>query len=189
MKKRRYLTNKTLILCVVIGSIGSFGVDSLRAEPMEDTLTVAQVSPPQPPGPATTPPPAMPQPSTTQLLPPPQSLPLPPGLATTPSPAPPPPSTTQPLLPPQPLPTSPASPAPLHPRHPFLHPQRQCPRPVLALRRLVQEDLSHSCLLLRQKCNPQPRPHPSLRPPLKLSPRFQLQVKSQPRAYPFLPPR
>lgn len=64
MKKWRYLINKTFVLCLVFGSIGSFGVDSLRAEPNRDAFIVAQGSPSQPPDSATTQIPSGPQPAT-----------------------------------------------------------------------------------------------------------------------------
>ena len=66
MRKGRYLVNKILIFCLVFGMIVCFGMESLRAEAIGNTLVVAQVPPSQPPESAITPPPATPQPSTTQ---------------------------------------------------------------------------------------------------------------------------
>jgi hypothetical protein len=80
---------------------------------------------------------------------------------------------------------------PLHPKHLFLHPQRQSLRPVVLLHRLLKEDVRLLCLNgpLRPHHHPQRYPRNPLPPLLRLSPPYPLRAQNQPRSYPFLPPR
>ena len=75
-----------------------------------------------------------------------------------------------------------------HPKHLFLHPQRQPLRPVLLVHRVIKED---GCLLrlkrpVRKCHNPQPRPRKSLQPLVRLSLPCQLRARNQPRELPLL---